>query len=734
MNDAQNGAGKWDEKAVFACALHLDGDSLERYLDEACPTDEHRQRILALLAHAKAARPPAPDLGAVSEFRLIRLVGEGGMGTVYEAHDTALERRVALKILAPHLASSERARAALRHEARVAAGLNHPSIIPVYRMGSEGDKDFIVSEFVDGPTLSQVIEQQRGEATRSNRHWYQRCAVIVAAIADALECAHRSGLVHRDVKPSNILLAENDLARLTDFGISIYSEPDPQSEYDLTKTVIGSCYYMSPEQAAFAKRKIDRRSDIFSLGVVLYEMLTLQRPFDGPSVPKVLEAVIAADPVRAKRVIKSIPTDLDTICHKALERDPSQRYQTAAHMASDLRCWLEGSPILARRASPVRRARLWVRRHRLAVNWGAAASLAILCLVLILLWPETPGTRLTVVAPPGSHVYTQRTTEDMEYLPPVQITGSNLSWKEDDGALRVTVVSPQGAFAEFDLMLDMIAAPELTLHAVEPSSTQRFSWEDQPGLYVARLIDVNDDSMVTVPAGSYRFGVSNKTEGPWRDREVFIESVAIDAHEVTIAEYARFLDETGYPPPTMWDIYRDPNHPDRPPGTRGVDLSDRPVVNVTMEDAAAYARWVGKRLPTVFEWEALARGPSGKLYPWGDTLPPPEYVPGPSLELLSNAAVDQWEPIFEQYVTYSTSALLPGPTDQGTGAINLFGNVKEWTSTWSQGAILNRGGCWIDPPAHAAFNRNKMHPPWGFSSRLGFRCAKSVEPVEHRPA
>src|SRR5690606_11438104 len=123
----------------------------------------------------------------------------------------------------------------------------------------------------------------------------------------------------------------------------------------------------------------------------------------------------------------------------------------------------------ARRASPVRRARLWVRRHRRAVNWGAAAALVVLCLSLILLWPETPGTRISVDAPPGSQVYTQRTNSDLEHLPAVPVTKPNLQWKEEDGALRVTVVAPDGLFAEFDLMLDMLAMPEVTLRVIDPA-------------------------------------------------------------------------------------------------------------------------------------------------------------------------------------------------------------------------------------------------------------------------
>ena len=292
MNEVAN------EKAIFSDALALESHERERYLRDVCPDDSVRLRIEALLRHhiaagdgvfLRRASHPHEDSDShtfgglserIDEFRILRRIGEGGMGSVYLAEDTILGRQVALKVLAPHLIDSDEALARFRQEARAAATVTHPSIVPVFRLAVEGgvergmgaDRHYIVSEFVDGPTLARVFDNERSRrlaGTNSSGRtvdllaWHRRVAECVGTIADALDACHRANIVHRDVKPSNILLDRERGPRLTDFGIA-KRLPEPGRGFEPT-SVIGSCHYMSPEQASTTGVSIDQRSDIFSL-------------------------------------------------------------------------------------------------------------------------------------------------------------------------------------------------------------------------------------------------------------------------------------------------------------------------------------------------------------------------------------------------------------------------------------------------------------------------------------
>ncbi len=281
---------------VFTNALGLEGKTREDYLDEACPTSQARARIEQLLRHHAEApeefltqsvdSAEAGDVPEqIDEFRIIKRLGEGGMGVVYLAKDTTLDRNVALKILHGHV-PFESAAIRFQDEARSAATLKHPGIVPVFRFGSWGEQKYLVTEFVDGPTLAQLIDTQKQAITQTStpravKGWLRRVAEISLLLAEALEAAHRGNVVHRDVKPSNILMDAQLGPRLTDFGIAKHFK---DQEPNIQTGLIGSCHYMSPEQANIEGARVDFRSDIFSLGVVLYEMLTFVRPFEGDDI------------------------------------------------------------------------------------------------------------------------------------------------------------------------------------------------------------------------------------------------------------------------------------------------------------------------------------------------------------------------------------------------------------------------------------------------------------------
>ncbi len=387
---------------------------------------------------------PAYLTGVLGDFRILRELGRGGMGTVYEAEQISMGRKVALKVLPFAALAQEKALQRFRNEVRAVAALDHPHIVSVYSVGEERGIHYFSMQLVRGQSLAEMIWQFRhqrlspvqsaaagvgfdrvarpsgnedpttdtrsGSATPTQRDAQARLSTLVDSrrdtqryhtaarlgiqAAEALQHAHDQGVLHRDIKPGNLLLDAEGKLYVTDFGLA---RIEADAGLTMTGDIVGTLRYMAPEQALAKRVVIDHRADIYSLGATFYELLGLRPVFDGADRSELLKQIAFGEPTPLRKLNRHIPLELETIVHKALANSPDERYQTAQQFADDLQAFLEHRPIKAKPPTLRSRALKWSQRH-VGMVWTGVAAALLLSVVLATATALVANSRQAAVA------------------------------------------------------------------------------------------------------------------------------------------------------------------------------------------------------------------------------------------------------------------------------------------------------------------------------------------------
>lgn len=622
----------------------------------------------------------APQVG---HFVLLESIGEGSSGKVWKATDPRLQRTVAIKI--PRAVRlSENALNRFLREGRAAAQLSHSGIVPVYEVGSEGDSVYIVSAYVSGRNLRDWL--------RGSRPTSREAATLCAQLADALDHAHERGVIHRDLKPSNIILDDERKPHITDFGLAKCA--NDQSDMTLEGELVGTPAYMSPEQARGNAGSADRRTDVYALGAVMYEMLTGRPPFDFQA-GSIIQQVIDEDPVPPRRLQRSIPRDLETICLKAMSKSPDDRYWSAQEMAVDLRRLLDGRPIVARPPSLPERIWRWMRRKPAVV---AIIGLAALLLGTLAIAGRLAADKHSMLGLRNVAITTSPAGAKLTFVPLDKDFGEPIPEK----AIRPSQRSP--------IALEMPAGDYLIVAVLEDGRFHEVyrhvpkQAETLPGIYAHQYWKVASDKSIHLPRISIPDYDHTQEMAliPGTSRH---DGFYIDCHEFSVAEYRNFsagkdpLDKRWHKVPSDF------------------------AVTVAFGTAVALAESVGKRLPTQAEFHraALHCEPAVSARTVAPTYGVgPVGVPSDDCTSTLPAVIGLRSNVAEWTVSRSVSSELgeikglPSLLDF-PGRIAVGGNIAS-----TQGEAPTSS---IHPiHAHLAVAEAAVRPG------LGFRCVRSIAP------
>ena len=651
----------------------------------------------------------------ISHYRLEHELGRGGMGVVYRGVDTRLGRPVAIKVLpAEATADIDRHRRFVR-EAQSASALNHPNIVTIYEIGEDAGTTFIAMELVEGTPLDRVIAAGQLPVATSLDY--------AAQVAGALEVAHARALVHRDIKPANIVITPDGRAKVLDFGLAKLvarapSEPTITAMGTLPGTILGTLAYMSPEQAE--GRNVDARSDLFSLGAVLYEMIAGRRPFAGTSDAGLVTAILRDQPPPVAALRPGVPPDIERILGRALAKDPASRYSDAGAMRADL---VAAHARLTRPPDAAWRRPAVLVPIALLLIAAAAAGIWQLVSVRRARWARDVAIpQIERLEQSERSLQAVRLARDAERYAPVEIARVRDTW------LRLDITTdPDGADVSLRNYLDETGA-------WEPLGTTPLRGYPLPqGLYRLRIsksgydaLDIGylpgrppvtltrtgsgEPGMVLVPGGQIGVGVAKPLDlanywidkfevtnrdfkrfvdaGGYRDRRYWKQPFREGARVLEFDEVmGRFRDSTGRPGPATWEF-----------GSYLESQDDFPVGGISWFEAAAYAEFAGKRLMTFYHWY----NGSGVDEIFTDMLRLSNFDAKGPVKVGARDAIGPW------------------------GAYDMAGNVKEWCINESGDSGLRYivGGGWNESAYR--FYEPEARNPWEREPAFGVRLMKSA--------
>jgi dienelactone hydrolase/predicted Ser/Thr protein kinase len=677
----------------------------------------------------------------VGKYKIIDEIGRGGMGVVFKAEDIRLQRTVALKFLPANLADSAELKERFLIEARAAAALSHPNICVIHEVGESEERPYIAMEYVEGETLRDLIKKKSLST--------EQVLSITSQVAAGLAEAHHKGIIHRDIKSANIMVTTKGQAKVMDFGLA---KLRGGSSLTRSQTTLGTVAYMSPEQAK--GEEVDGRTDLWSLGVVLYEMLTGELPFKGDRDLSIIHSIVHEDPKPIKSRKPPVPQDLQQVVARALKKKLEARYGSAEEMLKDLKAY---EMAVQAEASGVFNLRSLVKRLRRPAV-GIPAVLAMAGIAALAVWffnrqakvrwarqeaiPEIEGmieandawrnlvqpyrlaeqveaiiphdSRLTDIfrkcsvkvdiktEPPGAKIsikdYGSPEQEwkslGLSPLGKIRLPVGFFRWKIEKEGYE-TVLAASSSWSSVDLMTSGSNTPDnLTRHLdktenLPPGMVRVEETETPIGKLASFFVDkyevTNRQYKEFVDAGGYR----NKDY--WKHR--FVK----DGRELTWEEVMKgFVDTTEQPGPSTWQAG------DFPEGQ-----GDYPVSGVSWYEAAAYAEYAGKSLPTSIHWD-VARGAATPM------IGVPQLGGFAILAPFCNFGGKGPVPV----------GSLPGIT--AYGAFDMAGNVREWCSNETAIGRLIRGGAWNDNTY--MFGTLSQAPAMDRSPKNGFRCALYPDP------